>query len=203
MHLRAPAILVAARQHGETAIIARLLTEEYGLVAAYVAGGRGRQLRPVVIPGNVVDLQLSTRSESQLPFAKLELVTSRGPWLAEPLPAAAINWTCALTASALPERQSHPNLFSALGAVLDAVCHAPSARGWAGALVGYEMLLLRELGFGGEAEQWSARPEGPLPEIIGVMDALVQPIDHYLLADRRGDVMAARHRLRDLLERMT
>ena len=203
MHIRAPAILVAARQHGETAIIARLLTEEYGLVAGYVAGGRGRQLRPVVIPGNVVDLQLSARSESQLPFAKLELVTSRGPWLAEPLPAAAINWTCALSASALPERQPHPNLFSALGAVLDAVCHAPSARGWAGALVGYEMLLLRELGFGGEAGQWSARPAGPLPEIITAMDALAQPIEHYLLADRRGDVMAARHRLRELLERMT
>ena len=54
MHLTFPAILVAARQHGETAVIARVLTEEYGLVAGYVAGGRGRVLRPVVIPGNRV-----------------------------------------------------------------------------------------------------------------------------------------------------
>ena len=130
MHLRAPAILVAARQHGETAVVARFLTAEYGLVAGYVAGGRGRQLRPVVIPGNAVDLQLSAKSDSQLPFAKVELTASRGPWLSEPLAAAAIGWTCALTATALPERQPYPTLFEALSGTLDAICHAPSARGW-------------------------------------------------------------------------
>ena len=92
MHLTAPAILVAARPHGETAVIARMLTEESGLVAAYVAGGRGRQLRPVVIPGNLVQADIRAKSDSQLPFARLELVTSRGPWLSEPLPAAAIAW---------------------------------------------------------------------------------------------------------------
>jgi DNA repair protein RecO (recombination protein O) len=81
MHLRAPAILLAARLHGETASIARLLTEEFGVVAGYVAGGRGRRLRPVTIPGNLVELDLSARSDSQLPFAKLELLASRGPWL--------------------------------------------------------------------------------------------------------------------------
>ena len=82
-------------------MIARLLTEEFGLVAGYVAGGRGRQLRPVVIPGNLVELELRAKSDSQLPFAKLELVESRGPWLSEPLPAAAIQWATALTATAL------------------------------------------------------------------------------------------------------
>ena len=96
MHLTAPAILVAARPHGETAVIARMLTEESGLFAAYVAGGRGRQLRPVVIPGNLVQADIRAKSASQLPFARLELVTSRGPWLSEPLPAAAIAWVTAL-----------------------------------------------------------------------------------------------------------
>ena len=84
MHLTAPAILVAARPHGETAVIARMLTEESGLVAAYVAGGRGRQLRPVVIPGNLVQADIRAKSASQLPFARLELVTSRGPWPPSP-----------------------------------------------------------------------------------------------------------------------
>ncbi|MBH5322166.1 DNA repair protein RecO [Aurantiacibacter sediminis] len=198
MHIRAPAILVAARQHGETAVVARFLTEEYGLIAGYVAGGRGRQLRPVVIPGNAVDLQLSAKSDSQLPFAKVELTASRGPWLAEPLPAAAIGWICALTATALPEREPYPTLFEALSGTLDAICHAPSARGWASALVGYEALLLRELGYGGAG----GRPEGELSEIIEIMDAMSEPLDHYLLADRRGDVMAARTRLRALLKRI-
>ena len=197
MHVRAPAILIAARQHGETAVVARFLTEEYGLVAGYVAGGRGRQLRPVVIPGNAVDLQLAARSESQLPFAKVELVTSRGPWLGEPLAAAAIGWTCALTATALPEREPYPTLYNALGGVLEAICNAPSARGWASALVGYEILLLRELGYGGA----DRRPEGEMEQVLEAMDALAPSLDHYLLADRRGDVMAARARLRQLLGR--
>ena len=198
MQIRAPALLVAARPHGETAVVARFLTAEYGLVAAYVAGGRGRALRPVLIPGNAVEVQVSARSDSQLPFGKVELVTSRGPFLTEPLAASAIGWATALTATALPERQPYPTLHAALGGLLDAVCLAPSARGWAGALVGYETLLLRELGYGGAG----ARPEGDLPAVLDAMDALAGPLDHYLLADRRTDVMAARARLRDLLGRI-
>lgn len=197
MHLRAPAILLVARTHGETAVIARMLTEQHGVVAGYVAGGRGRQLRPVVIPGNLVELQLSARSDSQLPFAKLELLESRGPWLGEPLPAAAIGWACALTATALPERQPYPSLYQALTGLLSAVCHAPSARGWATAMVGYETLLLRELGYGG-----SAPPQADFAESLVAMDRLAAHLDHYLLADRRGDVMAARSRLRELLGRI-
>jgi DNA repair protein RecO (recombination protein O) len=198
MHLRAPAILLAARMHGETAVVARLLTEEAGVVAAYVAGGRGRNLRPVVIPGNRVEADIRARSDSQLPFARLELVESRGPWIAEPLAAAAIGWACALTATALPERHAYPRLWQALGGLLDAICHAPSARGWARALVGYETLLLRELGYGGTAPD----PADDLAASLAAMDKLAGPLDHYLLADRRGDVMAARSRLRDLLGRM-
>ena len=198
MHLRAPAILLAARPHGETAIIARMLTEEHGVVAGYVAGGRGRNLRPVVIPGNLVELQLSARSDSQLPFAKLELLESRGPWLGEPLPAAAIGWAAALTATALPERQPYPTLFQALTGLLTAICHAPSARGWATALVGYETLLLRELGYGGTPPK-----HGDFAESLVAMDRLAVHLDHYLLADRRGDVMAARSRLRELLAKIS
>ena len=201
MHLRAPAVVLSARQHGETAVVARLLTEESGVVAGYVAGGRGRQLRPVVIPGNLVEAELRSRSDAQLPFAKLELVESRGPWLSEPLPAAAIGWACALTATALPERHAYPALWQALTALLSAICHAPSARGWAPALVGYEILLLRELGYGGSATA-DRPPEGELAEVLSAMDRLAGPLDHYLLADRRGDVMAARTRLRDQLGRM-
>jgi DNA repair protein RecO (recombination protein O) len=198
MQLRAPAILLAARPHGETAVVARLLTEEAGVVAGYVAGGRGRQLRPVVIPGNLVDADLRARSDSQLPFARLELLESRGPWLGEPLPAAAIGWVCALTATVLPERQPYPSLWQALGGLLTAVCHAPSARGWARALVGYETLLLREMGYGGNAPD----PADDLVASLAAMDKLAGPLDHYLLADRRGDVMAARARLRELMGRM-
>lgn len=199
MQLAAPAILVAARAHGETAVIARLLTEESGLVAAYVAGGRGRNLRPVMIPGNVVAADIRSKSESQLPFARLELIESRGPWLTEPLPASAIAWVCALTTATLPERHPYPALYQALGALLDAICHAPSARGWAGALVAYEVLLLRELGYGGG--EMSPRVEN-VAEALVWLDRLEATLATRLLADLRGDVMGARTMLRERLGRM-
>lgn len=197
MHLAAPAILVAARPHGETAVIARILTGEYGIVAAYVAGGRGRLLRPVVIPGNLVQADIRARSESQLPFARLELVKSRGPWLTEPLPAAAIAWSTALTAAALPERNPYPTLYAALGGLLDAICSADAARQWIEALALYEALLLRELGYGGE------RPEiAGLGQALEILDRQEPLIARYLLADTRTDVLAARQLLRQRLGRM-
>ncbi|QPC97834.1 DNA repair protein RecO [Qipengyuania soli] len=197
MQLSAPAILVAARPHGETAVIARMLTEESGLVAAYVAGGRGRVLRPVVIPGNVVAADIRAKSDSQLPFARLELVRSRGPWLSEPLPAAAIAWATALTASALPERNPYPTLYAALGGLLDAICSSEAARQWVEALVAYEALLLRELGYGGE------RPAiADLGQALEILDRQEGLIARYLLADTRTDVLAARQLLRQRLARM-
>ena len=197
MHLTAPAILVAARPHGETAVIARMLTEESGLVAAYVAGGRGRQLRPVVIPGNLVQADIRAKSDSQLPFARLELVTSRGPWLSEPLPAAAIAWVTALTASVLPERNACPALYDALGGLLDAICSAQAARQWVEALAVYEALMLRELGYGGE------RPAiADLGQALEILDRQEPLIARYLLADTRTDVLAARQLLRQRLARM-
>jgi len=195
-HLSSSAIVCAARPHGETAAIVRLLTPDHGMIAAYLAGGRGRQLRPVLVPGNMVMAEFSARSDSQLPFVRLELTESRGPWLGEPLASAAINWATALAAAALPERQAFPALHQALSALLDAVCHAPSARGWAAALAGYEALTLRELGYG--AEEMRPDPDD-FPEILALLDRLGPQLGRYVLADRRADVMAARVILRDRL----
>lgn len=199
MQLAAPAILIAARPHGETAVIARLLTEEAGVVAAYVAGGRGRQLRPVVIPGNRVAAEIRARSDSQLPFARLELARSIGPFLTEPLPASAIAWACALTASTLPERQAYPTLYAALGGLLDAIAAGVPARQWLEALVAYEVLLLREMGYGGGG----SRPAiADLHAGLEMLARLEGPIAGYLLADTRADVLAARVLLIERLRRM-
>jgi DNA repair protein RecO (recombination protein O) len=148
MRSETQAIVCALRSHGEHGAIVRLMTPEQGLVAAYVRGARGRRMRPVLIAGNVVQAQLSARTETQLPQATIELVHSRAPLLSEPLPAAAIDWATVLTATALPEGQPYPPLYQALEGLLDAIEAAPSANGWGAALVRYELLLLAELGFG-------------------------------------------------------
>lgn len=109
-------------------------------------------MRPVLSPGNRVEAEFRSRTSEQLASLVVEMVHSMAPILAEPLPAAAIDWACALTAIALPEEAHYPMLFSALEAVLDAVEAAPAARGWAVALVRYELLLLTDLGFGLDLE---------------------------------------------------
>ena len=147
-HILTSAIVCAVRHHGEHGAIARLLTPDDGLIAGYVRGGRSRGLRPVLLPGNVVRAEFRARTEEQLASLTVELEQSRAPLLGEPLPAAAIDWCCAVTAVTLPEGTPYPALHQALAGLLDAVEAAPAARGWAVALVRYELLLLAELGFG-------------------------------------------------------
>ncbi|WP_420140225.1 DNA repair protein RecO [Sphingomonas sp.] len=148
MHVEAEAIVCAVRAHGEHGVIARTLTPHDGLLAGYVRGGRSRRLRPVLMAGNRVRAEYRARTDEQLPALTVELVESRAMLLSEPLAAAAIDWATALTATALPEGQPYPRLHAALDGVLSAVAAAPTARGWATALVRYELLLLSELGFG-------------------------------------------------------
>ena len=153
MRIETRAIVCALRNHGEHGAVVRLMTPEHGLQAAYVRGAKGRQKRPVLIPGNLLEVRLSARSDAQLAQAEVELAHSRGPLLREPLPAAAIEWATALTATALPEGQPYPRLHMALEGLLDAIEAAPSAAGWGAALVRYELLVLAELGFGLDLER--------------------------------------------------
>lgn len=202
VHLRAPAILLTSRPHGETGAIIRALTADYGVVAGYVVGGRGRQLRPVMIPGNRVALDLAARSPGQLPFARIELERSRAALMTEPVPAAAIGWVCALTAAAMPERAAFPPLYEALDALLEAIGVAPSARGWMAGLYAYEALLLAELGYAASALPQRPDPAADTATQLAALGALKVPIAQSLLDDARRDVMAARDQLMQRLARM-
>lgn len=199
MQLSAPAIVCAVRPNGETGAVVRVLTRSAGMVAGYVAGARGRQLRPVLIPGNLVAMEARSKSDSQLPFLRVELTDSRGPWLGEPLAAAAIGWATALAASTLPEQQTYPKLYDALEGVLGAVCHAPSARGWLPGMIAYEAVLLRELGYGAQLPDLA---EADLAALLAAFDAQGRRLARYPLADRRTDVMGARTMLRERLARL-
>lgn len=148
VRIETQATVCSLRSHGEHGAVVRLMAAEHGLQAAYVRGARGRRMRPVLIPGNVVEARLAARAEGQLAQAELELVHSRASLLTEPLPAAAIEWATALTAAALPESQPFARLHATLEALLSAIEAAPAASGWGAALARYELLLLAELGFG-------------------------------------------------------
>jgi DNA repair protein RecO (recombination protein O) len=198
MHLETQAIICAVRAHGEHGAIVRALTRADGLQAGYVRGGKSRRLRPVLVPGNFVQADYRARTDEQLAHLVVELIHSRAFLLSEPLASAGIEWATALTAAALPEGQPYPRLFEGLDGLLTAIEAAPSARGWAAALVRYELLLLGELGFGLDEAELRSVP-GTIRAALRITgDRLARD----LLTDRRADVLAARERLVERLKRM-
>jgi DNA repair protein RecO (recombination protein O) len=191
------AIVCAVRPHGEVGAIVRCLTEGHGLLAGYVQGARGRVLRPVLIPGNIVKGEWRARTPGQLPSLSVDLGHSRAHLFGEPLATAAIEWACALTASTLPEAHPYARLYSALDGLLTAVELAPAARGWAVAMARYEMLLLSELGYGGSEILGGEGTAAALKAMAGNREALLE----HVLGERRADVLAARERLVERLKR--
>ena len=198
MQIDTEGLVCAARSHGEHGTIVRALTPSEGLVAGYVRGGKGRRMRPVLIPGNVVSLQMRSRSETQLPQMTLELAHSRAPILSEPLPAAAVEWVTALVAAALPERQPYPRIYEAMSGLLDAVEAAPSALGWSRALVRFEQLLAAEIGYGADI---IAEVD---PSWAGILAALERSCDALftdVLSGRTAALRDSRSRLLDRLRK--
>ena len=193
MLIRAEAIVCAVRTHGENGAIVRLLTRDHGLLAGYVRGGRSHRLRPVLMPGNRVVADLRGRVDTQLPALTVELIESRAPLLSEPLPAAAIEWVTALTATALPEAQPYPSLYEALDAMIAAVALSPAARAWAGVLARFERGLLAALGYGEEDEEQRG--------LFAAMEENEVRLSANLLIGRAAQVLDARERLVERLRR--
>lgn len=205
MHLRAEALILAIRHHGEHGAIVRALTAEHGLQAGYVRGGRSSRIRPILQPANRVIGEWRARTDDQLASLSVELVTSRAPLYAEPLPALALEWVTTLTATALPEANPYPRLYAALDATIEAIAAAPAARGWALALARYELLVLAELGYGLERETLPpALASGVAPEWPEILEALVitgEALAAQILVERRAVTLDARARLVDRLKR--
>ncbi len=187
MQIRTTAIIVAVRSHGEHGAIVRALTADHGLQSGYVRGGRSRRIRPILTVGNVVEAEFRARNETHLASLDVELVISRAPLLMEPLAASAIEWVTALAAVALPEGHPYPRVHDALDGILSAVEAAPSARGWIGALEQYEALILTELGYGNL-------------DAVGLTSNGIR-LRGDLLTGRRADILSARDRLIDRIDR--
>ncbi len=139
-------VVLAARRHGDSSLIASLLTLAHGRCAGLVRGGAGRRARPVFQPGNRLRVTWRARLAEHLGSftAELEAATGAG-LLDDPLRLAALSSTCALLETTLPERDPHPNLYGCLIELLDILA---SSGQWSEAYVRFEVELLAELGFG-------------------------------------------------------
>ena len=145
MEWREKAIVLGARRHGETNVIAQLLTRDHGRHAGVVRGGRSRRMRPVLQQGNLVEASWRARLEDHLGNFTIEAVElNAAMWMASPLKLAGLSSLTAMCAL-LPEREPHGRIFDATLLVLEQLENDDV---WPALLVRWEAGLLEELGFG-------------------------------------------------------
>ena len=143
-------IVLSSRPHGETGLVASLLTRSHGRHAGFIHGGISRKARPVWQPGNVVEVAWRARLAEQLGNYTGEL---REPHAARaldnPTELAGLAAACAMADTALPEREPHPAMYEGFHAFLGVLGHP----GWPAIYVRLELGLLQELGFGLDLEK--------------------------------------------------
>ncbi|MGV8839184.1 MAG: DNA repair protein RecO [Bauldia sp.] len=138
-------IILATRRHGESSLILELMTRGHGRHLGLVRGGRSRRQQPTLQAGNTVSVVWRARLDEHLGNYAAEPVAERASALmAGPTGIYGIQMLGTLL-RLLPERDPHPALYDALGAILDAL-ESPIAAGEL--LVRYELAVLNELGFG-------------------------------------------------------
>lgn len=146
MEWRDEGVILAARRHGEGAAIVEVFTAEHGRHAGVVKGGASRRMAPLLQPGGQVAVEWSARLEEHIGTFRLDPVRSRaGDIMGDGAALAALAAVTGLTLAALPERASHPALYAATTALLDALGRD---RDWPAAYARWELALLGELGFG-------------------------------------------------------
>jgi len=140
-------LVLSVRRHGESSVVATLLTAGHGRHAGLVRGGQSRRLRGVLQPGNLVSATWRARLEEHLGSFALELDKSlAAPLLPHADRLAALGALCALVDTGLPEREHHPALFDNTAAMITALDSGNDS--WMPYYVQWELDFLRELGFG-------------------------------------------------------
>lgn len=139
------AIVISTRKFGENDLIATALGRESGLYSGMVRGGQGKRQGPVWQPGNLVLTTWKARLPDQLGSFTAELI-SAPPAHAIPEKPKLYSMLAALSLILrnLPEREPHPEIFSALAFLL-ASYKGPD---WLSAHARFEVELLKRLGFG-------------------------------------------------------
>ncbi len=138
--------VLAARRHGENALIVELLTREHGRHLGLVRGGQSPRLRAVLQPGNEVAASWRGRLPEHLGSLRCELLRAHAArFLDDPDRLAGLAAAAALLAAALPEREPHADVCASFAGLLDAL---DGRADWPACYVAWERHLLAALGFG-------------------------------------------------------
>ena len=144
------AIVLANRRHGEGSAIVDLLTSDLGRHVGLVRGATGARMRGILQPGNSVQATWRARLPEHLGNYTVELSEARAAQLMDRRDAVlALSSLCSVACTALPERESHGEVYEATGHVLALLARDDADLTDAGqAIVRWEYGLLGALGFG-------------------------------------------------------
>lgn len=157
MDFTSEAIVLQARKHGESSAILETFTRGQGRHNGLVRGGTGRRMRPLLQPGNIVDLEWRGRLEEHLGYYTVEIVEAlAGTFMEDRLSLAGLNSIAALLREMLPEKQPLAELYDVTRIVLERL-DDPDV--WPALYVRWESVLLQALGYGIDLSQCAATGE--------------------------------------------
>jgi DNA repair protein RecO (recombination protein O) len=139
------AIVLGKRPFGEGKAILDLFTFDHGRYMGILDGATSSKKRGFTEPGTIVHATWSSRLPDQLGRWRLELKsTILADILEYPLRLLSLTVAADLTRLVMAEREAHPNFFIGWK---DFLKDLPSTR-WVEAYVYFELMLLKEVGFG-------------------------------------------------------
>ena len=142
------AIVLSVRPHGETGAILETLTRHHGRHLGLVRGGASRRAKPALQAGNMLHLNWRARLNEHLGNFAFELVKARaGDMLDSRDALLGLNAFSAVVGAAMPERETHEQVFVVANILLDAM-QSDDFDHWGALYVRFEAGLLEALGFG-------------------------------------------------------
>jgi DNA repair protein RecO (recombination protein O) len=146
MEWRDTGFVLAARRHGESALIVDLLTREHGRHGGLVRGGQTPRRRALLQPGNLIAVHWRGRLPEHLGNFECELVKAHAAsFLDDPDRLAGLSAAASVISLALPEREPHGDVYASFAALIGILDSEPE---WPARYVAWECDLLAALGFG-------------------------------------------------------
>ncbi len=139
-------ILIDLKVHGEKNCIIRVFTENNGLCSGLVKGGQTKKIRSSLQPGAQLVVSWSARLAEHLGTFQVDVKNSRSNlFMGEKLSLYAFNSICSMITSFLMDREDQNVLYTHTKELLEQL---EKGEGWLTDYVKWELLFLKEIGFG-------------------------------------------------------
>lgn len=157
-------IILGTRAHGETSVIAEVMTGQHGRHLGLVRGGRSRSKAASLQPGNLVGVRWYARLEDHLGQFTLDPTDLKAGRIMETRIGIHGLQTLCAALRLLPEREPHEALYSGFHIILDHLASddQPEVKSTDQALliaalvIRFELAILEALGFGLDLERCAA-----------------------------------------------